>query len=61
VRPGHDRCLIFTDPDQEKNDADDWDELAKETRLAKKFKKGKISKEEFDEETNTFDDIEQND
>ncbi|KLO18627.1 DEAD-domain-containing protein [Schizopora paradoxa] len=36
-------------------DADDWDELAREERMAKKVKKGKASKEEFDEEFAGFD------
>lgn len=30
------------------NDEDDWDELAKEERMAKKLRQGKISQREFD-------------
>ncbi|KAJ1679337.1 ATP-dependent rRNA helicase spb4 [Spiromyces aspiralis] len=37
------------------DDEDDWEELAREERLAKKLKKGKISKKEFERETAAFD------
>ncbi|SAM01604.1 hypothetical protein [Absidia glauca] len=36
------------DDDDDDNDGDDWDELAKEERLAKKMRKGKISRQDFD-------------
>eukprot|EP00047_Mylnosiga_fluctuans_P003973 m.232036 g.232036 ORF g.232036 m.232036 type:complete len:609 (-) comp12292_c0_seq1:34-1860(-) len=39
------------DAQKEEDNEDDWDDLAKETRLAKKLKKGKITSEEFDEAT----------
>ncbi len=32
----------------EKNDEDDWDELAKEERMAKKLRKGEVSQQDFD-------------
>lgn len=32
------------------NDGDDWDELAREERMAKKVKKGDVSQGEFDRE-----------
>ena len=31
-----------------KNDEDDWDELAKEERMAKKLRKGEVSQQDFD-------------
>ena len=37
---------------------DEWDDLAREERLFKKFKKGKISKQEYDRQLSSWDDIE---
>jgi ATP-dependent RNA helicase DDX55/SPB4 len=34
---------------QDDNEDDDWDELAKEERMAKKLKKGKINQMDFDD------------
>lgn len=36
------------DDDDDDDDKDDWDELAKEERLAKKMRKGKITRQDFD-------------
>ncbi|RKP10546.1 P-loop containing nucleoside triphosphate hydrolase protein [Thamnocephalis sphaerospora] len=45
------------DGDGNDDDADDWAELQREERLAKKLKKGKITKDEFERELG-FDDLE---
>lgn len=36
--------------DEDQNDEDDWEELAREERMAKKVKKGEMSQLEFDAE-----------
>jgi len=35
---------------EERGGEDDWDDLAREERLAKKLRKGAVSQKEFDEE-----------
>lgn len=35
---------------EQDDDGDDWDELAREERMAKKLKKGEVSQKQFDAE-----------
>ncbi|ORX42181.1 DEAD-domain-containing protein [Hesseltinella vesiculosa] len=50
---------VSKDQQQDDDDGDDWDDLAQEERLAKKLRKGKISKTQFDSMTGAsgFDDL----